>query len=328
MAFLISRLYLNLRITLWMGDFNMGINNGFVYDKSDETFQYLLSTLKDSIKSWDYFVNWKKVENNIGEFEIELNLLNYLIGKENLEEEFRYLLKNHPEVLNVIPALIACRDNKFKIIYLKDDNKFEYELFDFKKKKHLNDEDINNAVIFAKKSGIFNLFRNNKIKNLVDYVFGVEVGLDSNGRKNRTGKAMEDLVELFIKNICEKYNYKYISQATPTRIKSDWNYDVTIDKSERRFDFAVNTGEKLYLIETNFYSGGGSKLKATAGEYKTLYDVITRDGHDFIWITDGVGWRSANRPLQEAFNHNKYVLNLKMVELGVLEQIFSNQITI
>ena len=306
----------------------MGINNGFVYDKSDETFQYLLSTLKDSIKNWDYFVNWKKVDNNIREFEIELNLLNYLIGKENLEEEFRYLLKNHPEVLNVIPTLIACRDNKFKITYLKDNNTFDYKLFDFKKKKHLNDEDIDNAVIFAEKSGIFNLFRNNKIKNLVDYVFGVEVGLDSNGRKNRTGKAMEDLVELLIKNICEKYNYKYISQATPTRIKSDWNYDVTIDKSERRFDFAVNTGEKLYLIETNFYSGGGSKLKATAGEYKTLYDVITRDGHDFIWITDGVGWRSANRPLQEAFNHNKYVLNLKMVELGVLEQIFSNQITI
>lgn len=178
-----------------------------------------------------------------------------------------------------------------------------------------------------KNSGIFDLFKNKSIKNLVDYVFGVEVGLDSNGRKNRTGTAMENIIELFIKNICNKYGYKYMVQATPTRIKSDWGYDVTVDKSERRFDFAVNAGNTLFLIETNFYGGGGSKLKATAGEYKTLYDVASRDGHEFIWITDGTGWHTASRPLNETFNHNKYILNLKMIELGVLEEIVAGRIT-
>lgn len=169
------------------------------------------------------------------------------------------------------------------------------------------------------------MFRNKTIKNLVDYVFGVEVGLDSNGRKNRTGTAMEGLVDIFIRNISNKNGFKYMVQATPTRIKSEWNYNVTVDKSERRFDFAVNTGKKLFLVETNFYGGGGSKLKATAGEYKTLYDVAAGDGHEFIWITDGVGWHTANRPLQETFNHNKYILNLKMIELGVLDDIITGK---
>lgn len=307
------------------GDY-MGTGNEFVYMKSDSTFQYLLDTLRDSIKGWDYFVNWKKVKCNVRKVEIQLNLLDYLIGKEDIEKEFRYLVKNHPDILGAIPTLIACRDKKFKIMNLTDDSKINLELFDFTKKRTLTDTDIDKAVNFAKNSGIFDLFKNRTIKNFVDYVFGVEAGLDTNGRKNRTGTAMENLVEMFIEKVCKKYNYSYIAQATPTRIKTEWDYDVTVDKSERRFDFAINTGKKLFLIETNFYSGGGSKLKATAGEYKTLFDVLSNDGHEFIWITDGIGWHTASRPLQETFNHIKYLLNLKIMESGVLEKILNNNI--
>lgn len=307
------------------GDY-MGTGNEFAYMKSDSTFQYLLDTLRDSIKGWYYFVNWEKVKCNVRKVEIQLNLLNYIIGKEDIEKEFRYLVKSHPDILGVIPVLIACRDKKFEIMHLTDDSKINLERFDFTKKKTLTDTDIDKVVNFAKNSGIFDLFKNRTIKNFVDYVFGVEVGLDTNGRKNRTGTAMENLVEMFIEKVCKKYNYSYIAQATPTRIKTEWDYDVTVDKSERRFDFAIDTGKKLFLIETNFYSGGGSKLKATAGEYKTLFDVLSNDGHEFIWITDGIGWHTASRPLQETFNHINYLLNLKMVESGVLEKILTENI--
>jgi type II restriction enzyme len=306
----------------------MDNNKKFIYNKSDETFNFLMSSLRESVKSWDYFVNWTKVNTNVRDVEMHLNLMNYLIGKENIEEEFKYLLSKHPEIIETIPVLIASRDNKFEILFIESDDKLNAEVFDFSKKKKLNSEDIDKAVTFAKNSGIFDLFRNKTIKNLVDYVFGVEVGLDSNGRKNRTGTAMEGLAEIFIKNISNKHGFKYMVQATPTRIKAEWGYDVTVDRSERRFDFAVNTGKKLFLVETNFYGGGGSKLKATAGEYKTLYDVAAGDGHEFIWITDGVGWHTANRPLEETFNHNKYILNLKMIEFGVLEDILTGKLEV
>jgi type II restriction enzyme len=295
----------------------------FVYKKDENTFSYLLDTLKDSIKGWDYFVNWNKAQANVRDIEIQLNILNYLIGKESIEKEFKYLLRKHPEIIKAIPILIACREEQFKILSSSTSNMFDTQLFDFSGKVALSDTEIEKTITFLDKTGILDLIRNKTIKNVVDYVFGIEVGLDSNGRKNRSGTAMEDLVELFIKKICEEHNYHYLIQASPKTIKDNWGYNVTVDKTARNFDFAINTGKRLCLIETNYYGGGGSKLKATAGEYKTLHDVLSKDGHEFIWVTDGKGWLTANRPLNETFYHNNYILNLNMVESGVLEQILS-----
>ncbi len=296
-------------------------NMSMIYEKTTDTFNYLLNTLKDSIKGWDYFVNWDKVKANTREIEIQLNMLNYLIGKENIKEEAKYLITKHPEVISAIPVLIASRDNKFQIVSSEGDDLFQSKEFMFNDYNNLSEVDIDNIVEFMDKSKILELFSTKTVKNVVDYVFGVEVGLDSNGRKNRSGHSMEDIVEKFVSKLCKEKGYTYLKEATPNHIKSAWNYDVTVDKSARRFDFAINTGSKLYLVETNYYGGGGSKLKATAGEYKTLYDVTSKDGHEFIWVTDGKGWLSANRPLEETFNHNKYIVNLKMLEDEVLNEI-------
>lgn len=302
----------------------------FTYNKSEETFQYLIDTLKDTIKSWDYFVNWNKVYNNLMDVEINLNILNYLIGKDNLKDELGFLIRKYPEIIKTIPILIASRDENFKILKANNGQviKFEDEEYDFSGKKELNQRYIEKVIDFVDKTGILDIIKNKKVKNLVDYVFGVEVGLDSNGRKNRSGTSMESLVELFIKYICNKYGYGYISQATPEAIKLKWKLEVKVDKASRRFDFAVFTGEKLFLIETNYYGGGGSKLKATAGEYKTLQDLINKDGYEFIWITDGKGWLTATKPLQETFEHNKYLLNLHMLENKVLEDIIVGNIVV
>lgn len=294
---------------------------GMKYEKSSKTFDYLLSTLKDSIKGWDYFVNWDKVNTNVRDIEIQLNMLNYLIGKDNIKEEAKYLITKHPEVITAIPVLIASRDLRFQIISSDEESMFKSKEYAFDNYKNISNEDIENIVEFMDKSKILQLFSTKSIKNVVDYVMGVEVGLDSNGRKNRSGHSMEDLVEKFVAKLCDENGYKYLKEATPIHIKNEWGYDVTVDKSARRFDFVINTGSKLYLIETNYYGGGGSKLKATAGEYKTLYDVASEDGHEFIWVTDGKGWLTASRPLEETFNHNKYIVNLTMLEQGVLEEI-------
>jgi len=298
-------------------------NESFEYKKDNETFAYLMETLKDSIKGWDYFVNWYKVNENVRDIEIELNMMNYLIGKSNVKEELAYLIKRHPNIIRIIPILVACREMDFEILNPTESNMFNTVAYSFEVKREVSEEQIKKVVEFAESTGVLQLLENKTIKNLVDYVFGIEVGLDSNGRKNRSGTSMENLVEKFVKKVCEKHSFSYLAQATPKTIKENWGYNVTVDKTARSFDFAINTGKQLYLIETNYYGGGGSKLKATAGEYKTLYDVATKDGHEFIWITDGKGWLTANRPLQEAFEHNKYILNLKMVEQGILEEILT-----
>jgi type II restriction enzyme len=151
-------------------------------------------------------------------------------------------------------------------------------------------------------------------------LIGVEAGLDSNGRKNRGGHSMEEIVEVFISDICRKKGYKYLKEANADKIKSEFDYIVPVDKSSKRYDFVIDNGNELLIIETNFYGGGGSKLKSTAGEYRNLFDVL-EDKYKFIWITDGYGWKSTTRPLRETFDHNDYLFTLSTLEKGVLESL-------
>lgn len=280
----------------------------------DDVFNYLISNLKETIKSWDYFVNWKKVIRNYHDVETSLNLLNTLIGKENIEEEAKLLLTEYPKITGVIPALLALREKKIGL--LTDIKNFQTKEFNFSKGISVND-----AVLFLKRSGFLDLISDRSIKSIPDYFIGVEVGLDTNGRKNRSGTAMETLIEFFVSDICKRNNWEYIPQATADKIKSKWGKNITVKKSSKRIDFAINTPNKLYLIETNFYGGGGSKLKSTAGEYADIYHQWTNDGHQFIWITDGLGWKSTTRPLRDTFNSTDYILNIDMVQKGVLEEL-------
>lgn len=292
----------------------------------DKVFKYLIVSLKETITKWDYFVNWTKVFDNVSKIEIDLNILNYLIGKDKIELEFIELLKKYPAIARLIPILVASRDSSFKILSQYSYKDFTYEDFLFKTTKSLSSDQIEKIVKFAKESGFLALLSSKRIKNVVDYVIGVEAGLDSNGRKNRTGKMMEDIVEFFVKDICDRNKYEYITQATSSKVKEKWGLDLKVDKSSRKIDFAVYNRKKLYLIETNFYGGVGSKLKSTAGEYKIMFDYWTNDGHKFIWITDGLGWKSTHRPLRETFNYIEHLLNLNMVSKRILEDIIINNV--
>ncbi len=291
----------------------------------NKNFEILKKTLQDSIFTWDYFTDFEKVAKNVKKIEKELNLLNYLIGKENLEEEFLSLVEEYPKVRKILPILIAIRDDKLSstpvitnIETLIPENKkyIFYDPIDENIKKEL--------LIFFNESGLKNIFESKSVKNLVDYCFGVEVGFDTNARKNRTGDIMEKLVYKFLEEFCEENNnLQFIEQATQKRIKEFFNYDIKIDKNSRRFDFALfdKTKNNLFLIEVNYYSGGGSKLKATAGEYQYLNDFVKSQNIDFIWITDGKGWLTSLKPLEETFIHNDYVINLDMLKNGILKEI-------
>ncbi len=279
-------------------------------------FNHLVSTFKSSIKTWDYFVNWNKVFANSANFEIALNKLNYLLGKDDLRGEFYRLYESNPDIAKALPVLLAVRENNLEI-YNKTSKELEFYNFSGE------GGDVNKYFAFLDKSGLVKLFQRDGIKNLVDYVIGVEVGLDSNGRKNRGGTLMEEIVGLFLEDFCKQNNLKYIPQASPSKIKLKWNFDIVVDKSERSFDFAVYNPQsnKIKLFETNFYNGGGSKLKAVCGEFRSLYDELKRQNIEFIWITDGLGWHTAKRPLEETYNHNDYVFNLSMLEDGALNEL-------
>jgi type II restriction enzyme len=284
----------------------------------DELFTKITHSFKEKITEWSYFVNWKKVFENITPIEKELNLLNVLIGKDNIEEEAYKLIKEYPQVAKAFPILIAIRENSIDVLI--ETKNFVYKNHSFIKPK-LTDAECRELAEFVVKSGIGDILKDKKVKNLVDYATGVEVGLDSNGRKNRGGALMEKLVEEFVADTCKKLKLPYIAQASASKIKAQWGLDVQVDKSSRQLDFAINKKGKLYFIECNFYGGGGSKLKSTATEYIEMNRYWNKQGIEFIWITDGAGWRSTLKPLREYFDKADYLLNLEMLKDEIMEKI-------
>jgi type II restriction enzyme len=291
-------------------------------NSADEVFVYLLNSLKPRLLRFDYFVNWEKVLKNTRKLEVGLNSLNYLVGKQNFDEEFKFLIKENPTLIEVLPSLLV-RDGaatkSFEVLVDYSGKKLLYEHYDFNITKP-SDKDLDRYLHFVTASGFKELITSQKIKNLVDYMIGVEAGLDSNGRKNRGGNIMEEITEFFIADYCRDNNYEYLTQANAKKIHDNWNVNVPVDKSSRLYDFAVKTNNEILIFETNFYGGGGSKLKSTAGEYRNLYDVLNNQ-FKFIWITDGFGWQSTSRPLRETFDHNEYIFNLNMLENGILDHI-------
>jgi len=291
----------------------------------NKNFNHLKDTFQESIFTWDYFTDFEKVKINIKKVKVELNILNSLIGEENIEEEFINLICEYPKIRQALPLLIAVRKDKLNDTPIITDI---YTLM-AENKKYIFYDDITENIkyellIFFRESGLKDIFQNRYIKNLVDYCFGVEVGFDTNARKNRTGTLMENIVSNYLDNFCNKHtDFSYIEQATQKRILENFNYKIDIDKNSRRFDFALhnNKTNKLFLIEVNYYSSGGSKLKATAGEYQYLNDFIKSQNIKFIWITDGKGWLTALNPLEETFKHNDYVININMLKNGILNKI-------
>ena len=287
-------------------------------------FSKWLAGFRDSIADYGYYIDFKKVHRNVDCIKVELNILNSLIGSKNIKEEFKVLIKKYPEVLKCIPLLLAVRTNE---IYCQDENGGQLYQFDFGKYSPNSYTHYERYSYFMEHTGLFDLLENHIVNNLVDYATGVETGLDSNGRKNRGGHLMEDLVESFIKKAGFVKDVSYFKEMYIHQITGKWGIDLSAisnqGKMEKRFDFVVKTPAMIYGIETNFYGGGGSKLNETARSYKTLaLETNTIDGFTFVWFTDGKGWNSARNNLEETYDVMEHIYNIKDLEDGIITEIF------
>jgi len=277
-------------------------------------FSTWFSNFKSSISDYSYYINFEKVYQNVNSIKIELNILNSLISSKDIESDFRSIVTQYPNILKCIPIILAVRTMEIYAV----DKDGDY-LYNFCNPNY----SIDQYIVFMRKTGLFNLLENHLINNLYDYVTGVEVGLDSNGRKNRGGHLMENLVESFIK---KSNKLKYYKEMSISQIENNWKINLSSisnqGKSEKRFDFVIKTSNMIYGIETNFYSSSGSKLNETARSYKTLaQEAKTIKGFTFIWITDGNGWINAKNNLEETFDIMEHIFNINDLENDILEKI-------
>jgi type II restriction enzyme len=281
-----------------------------------KNFNEFIATLNEDLFTWHYFVDFRKVRENAFAVKTQLSILEALLGENDLHVKYIALLKRYPEIRSVLPILIATRVKKLKELKILNTEtlKASYQWGIFDPSVELTKEIEVELLHFFQASGLGQIFENKEISNLKDYVFGVEAGMDTNTRKNRSGDLMEDLVDQILAEFTEQNNdFKYEPQATVKKIKKLFDYEVKTNVSDRSYDFALfNTlDSKLYLIEVNLYGSGGTKLKAVAGEFEKLNNFVLGQNIEFIWVTDGIGWRSAENPMLEAFNNNKYTFNIK-----------------
>ena len=281
-------------------------------------FSTWLSSFRPSISGYRYYIDFDKVVRNVDEIKVELNILNALIGSKTIEDDFERIVRRYPETIQCIPLLIAVRakDCNYKIYAQDEDGAF---LYDFRRMNYSCDQ----YKVFMRKTGLFDLLENHLVNNLVDYALGVETGLDSNGRKNRGGHQMEDLVEGYLR----KTGKQYFKEMYLSEIERRWGLNLSAlsnqGQSAKRFDFVVKTASCVYAIETNFYSSGGSKLNETARSYKMLAEESSGiNGFKFVWLTDGTGWTSAKGNLKETFDVLPTIYNIAELETGVLNEVF------
>ena len=275
-------------------------------------------TFRPSIATFSYYADFPKIFSNVDAIKIELNILNSLIGSKNIKQEFESILVKYPNVVKCIPVLLAVRSTQISI---SDENGMFVYVFDGMM------HDISIYSRFMDKSGLFDLMQNHLISNLVDYVTGVETGLDSNGRKNRGGHLMENLVELYIRKAGFVKEKNYFKEMYISDIAKKWNIDLSAisnqGKMEKRFDYVVKTEKKIYAIETNFYGSGGSKLNETARSYKTIAnEAKTIPDFEFVWFTDGFGWASAKNNLEETLDVLEHIYCIQDMEAGIMKEIF------
>lgn len=281
-------------------------------------FNEWFKTFRSSICDYGYYVNFEKVYGNIDSVKVELNILNSLIGSKDIENDFEKLISEYPKILKCIPILLAVRGNEIYAI----DGDGEY-IFNFKKMNY----SVAEYKMFMRKTGLFGLISNRIINNLVDYVTGVEVGLDSNGRKNRGGHLMENLVEDYLVKAGLVKGVDYFKEMNISDIQKRWNLDLSnisnTGKAEKRFDFVVKKGNMVYGIETNFYASNGSKLNETARSYKAItLEAKDIQGFAFVWFTDGVGWQSAKHNLEETFDVLDNLYCIADLENDIVNELF------
>ncbi len=284
----------------------------------ERNFSVWLSKFRRSIADYGYYTDFEKIYKNIESVKVELNILNSLIGSQNIESDFEAVIKKYPETLKCIPLLLAIRTKEIYAtdtegVYCYHFGNANYPLEQYK--------------VFMRKTGLFDLLSHHIISNLVDYATGIETGLDSNARKNRGGHLMENLVESYIQKAGFIKNKNYFKEMYIHEITDKWGLNLSSisnnNKTEKRFDFVVCTEHMIYAVETNFYAGGGSKLNETARSYKQLaQEAESINGFTFVWFTDGQGWKSARNNLEETFDVMEHIYSIDDLENGIAGNIF------
>jgi len=284
----------------------------------DDLCQFLCDTLIETNHTYDFFVNWGKVAQNRDAFKYEVALLKSLRNSSNPVTDFRNLLEHYPEVVKVIPILLACRDGIIKVLNSIDPD-IQYRSFNFSKRNY-SAKEMDDIAQFTQETGLLKFLC--QMESATDYLLGVEVGLDTNARKNRSGLFLEKMVKEVIGDLADRNpDFIWVEQKYFKYIESEFNLSIPSALRNRKFDHVVIDEGKATNIEINFYGGTGSKPSEIVSSYINRGEVLSSASWKFVWLTDGQGWKAMRNPLRVGAEHIDYIINAYLLRKGLLEKI-------
>ena len=274
-------------------------------------FNEFISQLQETNQTLDFFCDFDKITENVDNIKLSLCILNSLIGTTDLRKSVEAIWNRDKSAFSIMDILIAVRSEGKKYVIDANGNCIILNRFF---------ESVDGVIEYLENTGLADIFKNRQIKDLVDYVFGIETGLDTNARKNRSGHVMENRVAKIFADNGIRFEQEVYS--------NEWDeLKSVLGDDEKRFDFVIKTAAKTYLIEVNFYSSGGSKLNEVARSYSEIAPKVNSvHGFEFVWITDGIGWKSAKNKLQEAYSIIPSIYNLTNIKYFI-EQVKSQHIS-
>ncbi|MFA5877621.1 MAG: type II restriction endonuclease [Candidatus Paceibacterota bacterium] len=290
----------------------------------DDIIAEFLRTLLETNRTYDFFVDWRKVKENNQKLKVEIGILSSLAGSKNIKNDFKALLQKYPEVLKVLPLLIAERNSQIMIVDGTGSSP-KTLLYEFPTKHTaITLTEIDRIIRFCELTGILNMLTG--LTTLRDYLFGTEVGMDTNARKNRSGTAMESLMGPVLANVAKANpGLEVFSQTTFGFVEAKRGLRVPAVLRNRKTDFIVTKGNKLVNVEVNFFAGSGSKPQEIVDSYINRHNELAAAGCGFIWVTDGPGWKKQKNQIRIGFNKVDYLMNLKMAKQGLLEAVLNKE---
>ena len=301
------------------------IYNNFLGTSSQvDVIRKFINTTITTNRDFHFLVDWEKVEKQIKKYKLELSLFDTLIRSKDFNEELLNLLKKYPKAIEAVPILLALSEKDSNLALVKDFLNWDFEEFNLDFNNFSLKEDAAKIITLFEESGLKYFFQNMSAKSIIDYATGVKVGMDTNARKNRSGKVMERLLVDKIKRDSPDYEVYLQKQFKSFKDK----FSVPDELLERRADFILLRADTWVNIEVNFYNTAGSKPEEIVGSYISRQSYIKKAGGHFIWITDGIAWKEkkANKQteLKNAFDKMDYVLNLYFVKNGLLKEILDS----
>lgn len=264
---------------------------------------YFFSLQKDN-RELSSFVDIDKIICNVDKVQIHLNSLNYLISgsKKEFEKRVCNLFSLNKDCFLILPILIAVRDN------------FDSLINNFFSACELN---IDIILSFFYQTNLYKLIFDGKINNFVDYVYGVEVGLDTNARKNRNGKLIEKYLSQYLHNyFCGSKYINIYEQKQLEHVVNMGNIKINYPQVNKKFDFIIiNTlNKKILLIESSFYNAGGSKISETSRSYYDIFKKIEEynSNINFLWVADGLGMKTIKKDIENKYSKN-YITNIHLL---------------